>query len=337
MSTFRAWRVHQNGDRIAGAVESLPLPVPGEGEVLIRAEWSGINYKDALGATGAGKILRRFPLTAGIDVAGTVAESRHPDWRVGQPVLVNGCGLGENHDGGFAECVCVPGDWVVALPEGLSTRDAMILGTAGFTAALALTRMEALGQTPEQGPVLVTGASGGVGNFAVQCLKRAGYTVHAVSGKPEAADWLQRLGADEVTTPEALRLGHRPLEKARWAGAVDSVGGELLVGICRHVDLFGNVAAIGLAGGARLETTVMPHILRGVSLLGISSANCPQPLRRQVWARLGEALRPRHLDEVVDRVLPLEQLQGGFEDLLERRVRGRILVDLASPGRPDNQ
>lgn len=161
MSTFRAWRVHENDGRIEGGIESLPLPAPEEGEVVIRAEWSGINYKDALGATGRGKILRRLPLTAGIDVAGTVEESRHPDWQPGQRVLVNGCGLGENHDGGFAEYVCVPGHWVVALPEGLSTREAMILGTAGFTAALALTRMETLGQTPEQGPVVVTGASGG--------------------------------------------------------------------------------------------------------------------------------------------------------------------------------
>lgn len=328
MSTFRAWRVHENDGRIAGAIESLPVPSPDEGEVLIRAEWSGINYKDALGATGRSRILRRFPLTAGIDVAGTVAESRHPDWQSGQRVLVNGCGLGESHDGGFAEYVRVPGDWVVALPDGLTTREAMILGTAGFTAALALTRMETLGQAPDQGPVLVTGASGGVGNFAVQCLKRASYTVHAVSGKPEAAEWLRGLGADEVHTPEELALGERPLEKARWAGAIDAVGGELLAGVCRHVGLYGNVAAIGLAGGAELHTTVMPHILRGVSLLGISSANCPQPLRRQVWARLGSALRPPRLDEVVDQVLPLEQLASGFDDLLDRRVRGRILVEL---------
>lgn len=329
MSEFRAYRVPEEGGEDKGQVVQLDTADLPEGEVLIRGEWSSINYKDALAVTGAGKILRRFPMTPGIDVAGTVASSSSSAVREGDRVLVTGCGMGEVHDGGFAEYVRVPADWIVPVPESLGTRDAMALGTAGFTAALALIRMERNGQTPDSGDVVVTGASGGVGSIAVDLLSAAGYRVIAVSGKPEAADTLRELGAAEVVAPDDVKRSSRPLDKGLYGGIVDNVGGDLLAELIPHVADYGNVAAIGLAGGVKLQTTVMPYILRGVSLLGISSANCPRDLRLHAWERLGGEMKPRHLSSVVTNEVGLDGVKDACQGLIDRKVQGRTVVRLA--------
>jgi putative YhdH/YhfP family quinone oxidoreductase len=296
------------------------------GSVVVRVHWSGINYKDALAVTGLGRILKRFPLNAGIDAAGIVESSEDGRFRPGDAVVVNGMGLGESHDGGFAEVARVPGDWVVPLPQGMTLRESMILGTAGFTAALAIVRMELLGQRPEMGLIVVTGATGGVGSVAVSILSSRGYRVLAVSGRPEHHDYLRGLGATEVKTPTELELGSRPLEAARFGGVIDNVGGELLAGLVRHVGLWGQVACIGMAASHEFATSVFPLILRGVSLLGVSSGNCPMPLRAEVWSRLGRDLRPPHLAGIVSREVPLEAVVETAPLLVERRALGRVLV-----------
>jgi putative YhdH/YhfP family quinone oxidoreductase len=297
------------------------------GDVVLRVQWSGINFKDALAVSGRGKILRRFPLNAGIDAAGVVERSDDARFHAGDEVLVNGMGLGESHDGGFSEGLRVPADWIVPLPDGLTLRDSMILGTAGFTAALALERMEANGLRPDQGPLVVTGATGGVGSIAVAIFAARGYRVTAVSGRLQHRAYLEGLGAAEVLAPEDLGLGSRPLESARFAGVVDNVGGELLAALLRHLGLGGLVACIGNASSPELRTTVFPFILRGVSLLGVSSTNCPMPLRQRIWRRLGTELRPRSLEAIVSRTVPLEGVVQAADLLLERRSLGRILVD----------
>ncbi|KAB7627266.1 YhdH/YhfP family quinone oxidoreductase [Alkalilimnicola sp. S0819] len=328
MSSSRALKVYQSDAGVDARLESVPLAEIGSGEVLIRARYSSLNYKDALAVTGKGRILRHYPLIAGIDVAGEVAESGDPRFSSGDAVLVTGCGLGEEHDGGFSEYVRVPIEWVIPLPAGYDARQAMILGTAGFTAALALTRMEQAGQTPAHGPVLVTGASGGVGRIAVDILAGAGYRVSALSGKPEQHALLRELGAEQVITPEELKLSDKPLAGAAWGGVIDNVGGEMLSGLLPQIAPWGSVASIGLAGGIQLSGTVMPFILRGVSLLGINSSGCPQPLRRRVWERLAGELKPRHLTRIVEREIPLDEVLATSEDLLARRISGRTLVAL---------
>lgn len=325
-----ACRVFEDDGRVAGRVVTMSPDDLTAGDVVIRAVWSGINYKDALAVTGRGKIMRRLPLNAGIDVAGTVEASSDPRFTPGQAVLVNGMGLGEKADGGFAERVRVPGDWIVPLPPGLTPRDAMALGTAGFTAAQALLRMEALGQRPEMGPMVVTGASGGVGSIAVSILSARGYEVVAVSGRREHGPWLTGLGAGSVRTPDELEIGTRPLETAKFGGAIDNVGGELLAGLLRHVSTWGTVAAVGNAASPDLHTTVFPFILRGVSLLGVSSTNCPMPLRQEIWRRLGQDLRPKHLDSIATRTVPLGDVVAESEALIERGRHGRILVDCST-------
>ncbi len=308
-------------------VQQMDVDALTPGDVVIRSEWSGINFKDALAVTGRGKILKRFPLNAGIDVAGRVESSSDARFTPGDAVLVNGMGLGETRDGGFAGMVRVPADSIVGLPPGLTAFEAMTLGTAGFTAALALHRMEVNGQTPALGPIVVTGATGGVGSAAVSMLAARGYRVIAVSGRPEHDGYLRSLGAHEVATPDMLQLGTRPLESVRFGGAIDNVGGVLLAGLLRHVQLWGNVAAIGMAGAADFDGNVFPFILRGVSLLGASSANCPMALRADLWNRLGGELKPPHLAEIVGGVVPLADLIRACEQVLHRKVRGRILVD----------
>ena len=325
--SFLACRVFQEGGATLARLEQLDIDALTPGSVVICAEWSGVNFKDALAVTGRGKILKRFPLNAGIDVAGRVESSSDPRFKPGDAVLVNGMGLGETSDGGFAGVVRVPADWVVPLPPGLSTFEAMTLGTAGFTAGLALHRMEVNGQSPDLGPIVVTGATGGVGSAAVSMLAARGYRVIAVSGRPEHEGYLRALGAHEVTTPEGLQLGARPLESVRFGGVIDNVGGSLPAGLLRHVQLWGNVAAIGMAGGTDLDATVFPFILRGVSLLGASSANCPMGLRAEIWNRLGGDLKPPHLAQIAGEVVALRDVIRACEKVMDRKARGRILVD----------
>lgn len=299
------------------------------GSVLIRAAYSSINYKDALAVTGRGKIIRRFPLNAGIDVAGRIVSSADRRFAAGDAVLVNGMGLGEAQDGGFAELVRVPAEWVVPLPSGLTLLEAMSLGTAGFAAALCVYRFEQVGLTPASGPIVVNGATGGVGAIAVSMLSSLGYTVIAVSGRREHHAWVASLGAAEVRTPEELALGNRPLDEARYGGAVDNVGGSLLAGLLRHVAPWGALASVGVAGGHAVETTVFPFILRGVCMLGVSSANCPMPLRAALWGRLGDDLKPPHLEAIATRTIPLAGVIDECEPLLDRQRLGRTVVDCA--------
>jgi acrylyl-CoA reductase (NADPH) len=329
VQAFSAFQVHKNADGTVGAgLEELALDDLSPGEVVIRSRFSSVNYKDALAATGKGKILRRFPLVGGIDVAGVVVSSVDARFREGDQVLVTGCGLGESHDGGFSEVVRVPAEWLVPLPEGLSLYAAMALGTAGFTAALAIDRMEQNGLGPGQGPVIVTGASGGVGSIAIDLLSGRGYEVVALSRKSEACDYLQSLGAAEVLLANTIADSGKPLEKASWAGAIDNVGGDTLGWLTRTLQPGGSVASIGLAGGVELHTTVMPFLLRGVCILGITSANCPMERRRKVWNRLVTDLKPRHLDRIVVATVTLDELPGIFEKVLSGQHRGRYVVGL---------
>lgn len=329
---FTAYRIHQADGGVAACYETLALEDLSPGDVVIRVRHSGVNYKDALAATGAGKILRRFPLVGGIDLAGTVVASSDPRWQEGAEVLVTGCGLSETHDGGYAEFARVPGDWVVALPEGFDSHAAMALGTAGFTAALAIHRLEQQGLEPGAGAVVVTGASGGVGSVAIDLLAARGHRVVAVTGKPDAADHLRALGAAEVVPRASLDLGTRPLEQARYAAAIDNVGGPLLAWLTRSVGPGGAIAAVGMAGGSELHTTVMPLIIRGVDLLGIASAQTPRPTRLTVWRRLGGDLRPRHLGRIAPRTIPLAELPGAFAPLLAGSVVGRTVVAIGGAG-----
>jgi acrylyl-CoA reductase (NADPH) len=326
MKPFKAFRIHSEGGKIAARFESLTLDDLAAGEVVIRVACSDINYKDALAATGAGRILRRYPLVGGIDLAGTVETSSDARYRPGDAVLVTGCGLSETHDGGYAQLARVPGDWVIPIPAGLDALSAMSIGTAGFTAGLAIHRMEQNGQSPDGGPIVVTGASGGVGSVAIDMLSARGYRVIAVSGKPEAAAYLRELGASEVLDRKTLDLGSRPLENARFAGAIDNLGGEVLTWLTRTVDFWGNIASIGLAANAELKTTVMPFILRGVALLGINSSATRREWRLAVWQRIATDLRPRHLARIVTRTIAFEELPGAFPDYLAGSVTGRTVV-----------
>ncbi|MFO7693850.1 MAG: oxidoreductase [Vicinamibacterales bacterium] len=328
MTSFRAFRIHQAGKGVEARLETLTLDDLGDGEVVIRGHYSSINYKDALAATGKGRILKRFPLVGGIDVAGEVVSSSDARYQPGDAVLVTGCGLSEEHDGGYAEYARVRGDWVIPIPAGLDSRSVMQLGTAGFTAGLAIHRLEHNGLAPDNGPVIVTGATGGVGSLAVDMLAGRGYRVTALTGKAEAADDLRALGAAEVLVRGEFEMGTRPLEKAVWAGAVDNLGGETLAWLTRTMDWWGSIASIGLAQSHELHTTVMPFILRGANLLGVNSVATPRPLRIEVWDRLATGLKPRHLDEIANKTVTLSELPDAFGDYIDGHVRGRTIVDL---------
>jgi len=332
MVPFRAFRIHSSAAGVSAGFERLRLEDLSAGDVVIRVHWSGINYKDALAATGAGKILRRSPLVGGIDLAGTVESSVDPRFAPADRVLVTGCGLSESRDGGYAEFARVPGDAAIAIPAGLDERSAMALGTAGFTAALAIHRMEQNGQTPAAGPIVVTGASGGVGSLAIDMLARRGYEVVAVSGKASAADYLKSLGAARILDRNQISFGTRPLEAVQFAGAIDSAGGDMLAWLTRTVGFWGNIASIGLAGGAHLQTTVMPFILRGVNLLGINSGATPRALRTAVWQRIATDLGPRHLDRIASRTLGFDELPAAFQAYLDGSVVGRTVVRIAAAG-----
>ena len=294
--------------------------------VRIRVAYSGLNFKDALAVTGRGNILRTFPLVAGIDAAGTIEASPSSAFKIGQKVVLTGGGMGESFDGGFAETLSVPAGLPVALPRDLSLSESMLLGTAGFSAAMALMRMEQNGQRPELGPIVVTGASGGVGGWAVQIFSAAGYEVIAVSGKQSSRARLLEMGARKIETPETLGLAARELGRGFIGGVVDTVGGSLLPKLIAHVVPWGNVTSIGMAGGANFESSVMPFILRGVSLIGISSTNAPQKVRAEIWARLGSDLRPKHFELMRAHEISLSEVVTTAHRLLDRQIEGRVVV-----------
>lgn len=326
--TFKAFRIHNDAEGYRSGIENISIDDLSEGDVVIRGEWSGINFKDALAATGKGKILKSYPLVGGIDVAGEVISSECERFSPGDKVLVTGCNLSETRDGGYSQYLRLDSNNVIPLPTGLTTREAMGIGTAGFTAAISLYRMEALGQTPEAGPIVVTGASGGVGSFAIDILTSAGYEVHAISGKVDQFDYLEELGARQCISRHDLHWGQQPLDSVRWAGCIDNVGGDMLAGISRVIDLWGNIAVCGMAGGIGLHATNLPMILRGVSLIGISSNNAPYNMREILWDRLANQWRPRHLDSIISNEVSLDNLGGAFDLLMKGNALGRTVVNL---------
>lgn len=323
---FKAFRIHQEGKTVRAGFEELNLDDLTDGDVVIEAKYSSINYKDALAATGKGRILRTSPLVGGIDAAGIVAQSSDESFSPGDEVVVTGCGLSETYDGGYSQFVRVESDWVIPVPDGLNLRDTMALGTAGFTAALAIDRLEHNGLKPDDGPVIVTGATGGVGTLAVNMLAALGYEVVGVSGKPDAPELLSSLGASRVLSRNEIDYGSRPLEKAQWAGAIDSVGGDTLTWLTRTTQQWGSIASIGLAGGHELNTTVMPFILRGVNLLGINSVETPRDVRLRIWDRLATDLKPKNLDKIASRTIEFDELPSAFDEFLIGSVTGRTVV-----------
>jgi len=325
MATFKAIRIDKReSGQTVGLVdfdEAELMP----GDVTVRVAWSTVNYKDGLAITGKAPVVRRFPMIAGVDFAGTVTASSHPQWKVGDQVILNGWGLGETHLGAYAEAARVNGDWLVALPVGMSARDAMAIGTAGYTAMLAVMALERHGLTPAHGPVIVTGAAGGVGSVAVAILAKLGYQVTASTGRPTEADYLKGVGASEIIERQELGGTPRPLAKERWAGGVDSVGSTTLANVLSMTRYGGVVAACGLAGGMDLPATVAPFILRGVSLLGIDSVMCPLPLRQAAWARLDSDLDRSKLAAMSTEIGLADVIEAGRR-IVDGQVRGRIVV-----------
>lgn len=324
---FQAFRIHNDAAGYRSGIETVSLDDLAAGEIVVKVVHSSVNFKDALAGTGQGKILRRFPLVGGIDVAGHVVSSADTKFREGDAVLVTGCGLSETRDGGYAEYARIEAQWAIALPQGLSLRESMILGTAGFTAALALLRMNENRQSPDLGPLAVTGATGGVGSLALDIFSKAGYEVHAVSGKTEQAGYLRSIGADKVLGRDALATS-KPMASTRFGGGLDNVGGPMLASLLAQTAPYGNVASAGLAATHDLPTTVMPFIIRGVSLLGVASAGTARDIRDEVWRRLASDWKPRHLDRICTREATLEQLPDVFAAMLAGGSHGRTLVTL---------
>ncbi len=310
-------------------IADLDPPVWQEGQVLVRVHYSALNYKDALAITGKGRIVRKFPLIAGIDLAGEVLAAGTTALHKGAAVLATGCGLGEEHNGGYCELAAVDARHVIPLPASMTLQQAITLGTAGFTAALCYEQMVRNAQTPELGELVITGASGGVGSIATAIFSQHGYRVLAVSDKQDRQGWLRKLGAQEVwTTTQLLAHNPAPLASARWGGAIDNLGGTYLTALLKATALHGNVACVGLAASATLHSTVFPHLLRGVNLLGISSNNCPLPQRHRLWQRLADDLRPHRPDLLVSEEITLAELPTTAERMLARQTRGRIIVRL---------
>jgi len=328
IETFPAYRIHNADGKVVGRLESLRLDDLSVGSVLVRVEYSSINYKDALAATGAGRILRSFPLVGGIDLAGEVVESNDAAFPPGSKIVAVGCGLSEVRDGGYASYARLEADMLERIPDRLDARRAMALGTAGFAAAVAVKRLETNGQRPEQGPIVVTGATGGVGSVAIALLASRGYQVVALTGKPEATAYLTTLGASEILDRNSVTLGERPLERARWAGAIDNLGGDVLSWLTRTTQPWGNIASVGLAAGATLETSVMPFILRAVSLLGVNMEVAPT-LRREIWQTLATDLETACIDAIATREIGLDDLPSAFAAYLEAAPLGRTVVKLA--------
>jgi putative YhdH/YhfP family quinone oxidoreductase len=327
--SFKAYMIHQEDGKVAGRFVEMDEAGLDSGELTVKVAYSSVNYKDALAATGAGRIVRRFPCVGGIDLAGTVIDSKDARFAPGDSVIATSYDIGVAHHGGYAEVARVPAAWALKLPPGLSLFEAMALGTAGFTAGLAVARMEHDGLKPANGPVVVSGATGGVGSIAVDVLARLGYHVVALTGKQQETDYLKGLGAQDVMLRQSLDLTKlKPLSSETWAGAVDNLGGDILSWMASTMKVGGTLASIGLAAGFQFNTTVMPFILRGVSLLGIDSVNCPMPQRAEVWRRLGGDMKPSHLTALT-RTIGFSELPGAFDDFIKARIRGRVVVDLA--------
>ncbi|MGA8034142.1 MAG: YhdH/YhfP family quinone oxidoreductase [Casimicrobiaceae bacterium] len=334
MQTFKAYRTFQENGVVTSRFVTMGIDELDPGDVVIRTKYSTINYKDALSYNGTGKIMRKFPTVAGIDMAGTVESSADARFKQGDKVIVTGYDLGVGHDGGYAEFVRVPADWVVRRPESMTAFDAMTLGTAGYTAALAIHLMQHNGLAPANGPVAVTGATGGVGSVAIEILARQGYDVVAITGKAQEADYLRGIGAREVMLRTALDLSKiRPLEKATFAGAVDNLGGDILAWLLASSKIGGTVAAVGLAADMKLSTTVAPFILRGVHLLGTDSANTPMALRQRLWNKLAVEWRPDRVHDQV-RTIDFDELPTHFDAYLKGLVRGRTVVRIAADSHP---
>jgi len=326
---FKAFRTFEENKVVASRFVEMAVDELDPGDVVIRTKYSTINYKDALSHNGGGRIMRKYPTNAGVDMAGTVESSADPRWKSGDKVIVTGYDMGVAHDGGYSERVRVPADWVVRRPESMTAFDAMTLGTAGFTAALAVMLMEPHPLTPAAGPVAVTGATGGVGSVATEILGKLGYHVVAITGKKEESDYLRSIGAKEVLLRQSLDLTNiRPLGKATWAGVVDNLGGDLLASLLSTMNVGGTVAAVGLAADIKLHTTVMPFILRGVRLLGVDSVNCPMAIRQKLWNRLAVEWRPDRVHDLV-RTIDFDELPTHFDPFLKGLVRGRTVVRIA--------
>lgn len=328
MEKFKAFKITEADKKVQAGFVECTLDELDPGEVVVRVAYSDVNYKDALAATGKGRILLRPACIGGIDFSGTVVSSSDARFAKGDAVLATGFDIGVKHHGGYAEYARVPADWVVKTPQGLTLWEAMAFGTAGFTAGLAIVRMEQNGLKPSNGPVIVDGATGGVGSIAIDALARLGYHVVALTGKAGEAEYLKKIGASEVMLRSELDLSKiRPLDKATWAGAVDNLGGEVLAWMASTMKVGGCIASIGLAASTALNSTVLPFILRGVSLLGVDSVNCPMPLRQEVWRRLAGDMRPAHLKEIT-RTIPFAELPSVFDKFIGAQVRGRVVVDL---------
>lgn len=331
MTSMRAFRIHRDERGHRAGIEAMSPGALTAGELLVEVAYSSVNYKDALAGTGRGKILRQYPLNGGIDVAGHVVASSDPAFKEGDAVLCTGSGLSETRDGGYAEYVRLPAAWTIPLPAGLSLRESMLLGTAGFTAALALLRMQDNRQSPALGPIAVTGASGGVGMLAIDIFTRAGYAVHAISGKPDHFDTLRQLGAVACIDRRQLAASGKPLDTARYGGALDNVGGNTLAGLLPLIQPMGNVALCGNAGGVAFDGSVLPFIIRGVSLLGIASAGTARDLRERVWQHLASDWKPRQLQRIATAEVGLDGLLPVFERMLAGDSTGRTVVRVRDP------
>ena len=327
MATFKAVRIDKADKGTTATLTQFDEAELMDGDVTVRVEWSTLNYKDGLAIAGKAPVVRRFPMIAGIDFAGTVEQSANPAWKAGDKVICNGWGMGETHLGAYAEKARVNGDWLVRLPDGMSARDAMAVGTAGYTAMLSVLALEKHGLTPKDGPVVVTGAAGGVGSVAIAVLSKLGYHVIASTGRTTEADYLRGLGASEIIDRNELSAPAKPLGKERWAGGVDSVGSTTLANLLAMTKYRGAIAACGLAGGMDLPSSVAPFILRGVCLLGIDSVMCPLDLRKQAWARLATDLDHKKLADITHEI-SLDQVIGEGAKILAGQVRGRIVVKI---------
>lgn len=329
MDKFNAFLIEETDGKVVSGFKQMNLTDLDSGEVVIKTAYSSVNFKDALAATGAGKIIRRFPCIGGIDLSGTVVESSSSEFAVGDEVIATSYDIGVAHHGGYAEYARIPAEWVVPMPKGLDLFSSMALGTAGFTAGLAVERMEHDGLAPSAGPVVVNGATGGVGGIAVDILSGLGYSVTAMTGKSDQEDYLKNLGASEILLRDSIDLEKiKPLARETWAGAVDNLGGDILSWIASGMKVGGAIASIGLASSFKFNTTVMPFILRGVSLLGIDSVNAKSLVRRKVWERLGSDMKPAHLSDIVQTV-EFDELPSVFPKLMQSAMRGRVVVKVA--------